>query len=289
MVDTLTVQGLTGANASEGSALAQMFADDAKGTLGYLKHPYQDGAAIFQYVAAANTWVLRKRVLDFMAHGNGEIATEIGFTTVQDDDSTSLLKGGFASSTSYYCIQGIALRMSGLGYAPTSVSGAGGGAVLVEADTVSRIGIVRNDCIGIAGEFIKAYFENSYLEYFQQSRKCFALLGKADQFPQGLGVTALSDVTNGLVGKCNQEKFKRTLISPPSNTNTLGYIIRLTSNADNALSIPADPSFAAPADGAICVFKLQLSLSGYFCDQTGFPLITPTDIAEATQANGECQ
>ena len=251
MADIQTISGRTGA------VDLKAFQTDPKGTLGYLRHPYQKAVLAFQYIGGV--WALQRDIITYANHGNGEAATETGYDGTQGDGDTSFLKAGFPSSISYFTVTGIALKPSSLVTAPAIVSGTGTTDLVV-----ARTGTSRNDCQGISGELLKAALEGAYVEFFEQGRKCFALIGLADQLPQGLGLASLNDVTNGLVGKCNMEKTRRPLIIPGSNGNNDSYNWRVTFARKQAVA--ADPSFAAPDVNA---------------DSSGAPLISEGDVYEA--------
>jgi hypothetical protein len=274
MADTNPIVTIDGRS---GVVVPAMFDKDPKGTLGYLRHPYQDAVMAFQY-DVTNGWTLERDIITYANHGNGETAEETGLSGTQDDQDTSFLKAGFPSGTSYFTVTGIALRPSTLPYAASITSGS-----LTSDLVVSRTGVARNDCMGIAGSLIKV-LEGSYVEFFETGRKCFALIGKVEELPQAFGFASLNDVTNGLVGKCNFEKTRRPLIIPGSNGNNDSYNWRVTFG--NKISIPADPSFAAPTAAAVCALKLTLWLEGYFSDASGAPLIQPGDVYEADIAAG---
>lgn len=266
MADIQTISGRTGA------VDLKAFQTDPKGTLGYLRHPYQKAVLAFQYIGGV--WALQRDIITYANHGNGEAATETGYDGTQGDGDTSFLKAGFPSSISYFTVTGIALKPSSLVTAPAIVSGTGTTDLVV-----ARTGTSRNDCQGISGELLKAALEGAYVEFFEQGRKCFALIGLADQLPQGLGLASLNDVTNGLCGKCNMEKTRRPLIIPGSNGNNDSYNWRVTFARKQAVA--ADPSFAAPDVNAVAALMLTLMLEGYFSDSSGAPLISEGDVYEA--------
>ena len=264
-----------------GAINAAAFADDPKGTLGYLRYAYQDGGLVWEYDtgAAPSAWKLNSDTITFGDSGEGDTDTSLGLTGAQTNADTSLLKNGFFSSIAYTTVKGIALRPSSAIYDPTTAAATG-------AKSADRVGNLRNDCLGIAGEFTKAALEGAYVEFYQQSRKCFALYGKAEQMPQGFGFASQEDVTNGPTGCGQMAQSRRPVIIPPGNSNTPEYVWRLTFG--RKLSVPADPSFAAPADAQIAVQKITAFFDIYFSDANGIPLVmdgSRADIYELLIAN----
>lgn len=258
---------------------AEAFADDPKGTLGYLRFPYQDAAIAF--VSTSSLWAVQRDTVTVGDSGVGDTDTSTGLLSEQTEADTSLLKNGFFSSTSHFTVTGIAVRPSSAVYDPTAASTGSGTSLAVD-----RVGTILNNCVGIAGNLMRAALEGAYIEFYQQSRKCYALYGKVEEMPQGFGFAALSDTTNGLVGKCNMERSRRPVIIPPGNSNTPEYVWRTTFG--RKLITPADPSFAAPADAAEAVIKLCFFFNGYFSDSAGNPLISDGDVYEARIAAGVC-
>ena len=115
MADIQTISGRTGA------VDLKAFQTDPKGTLGYLRHPYQKAVLAFQYIGGV--WALQRDIITYANHGNGEAATETGYDGTQGDGDTSFLKAGFPSSISYFPVTGIALKPSSLVTGPAIVSG----------------------------------------------------------------------------------------------------------------------------------------------------------------------
>lgn len=261
----------------------EAWADDPKGTLGYLRFPYQEAALGFEFDTATtpDSWVLQRDTVTVGDSGVGDTDTSTGFSGEQTEADTSLLKNGFFSSTSHFTVTGIAVRPSTLAYVPAT-SADGGSTSFV----VSRAGVSANNCQGIAGSLIKGALEGAYIEFYQQSRKCYALYGKVEEMPQGFGFASMNDVTNGLVGKCNMERSRRPVIIPPGNSNTPEYVWRITFG--RKISIEADPSFAAPADNDDVALKMSIFFDGYFSDGKGNPLIADGDVYEARIAAGVC-
>lgn len=261
----------------------EAWAEDPKGTLGYLRFPYQKAALAFEFDTAAtpsNAYLLRRDTVTVGDSGVGDTDTSTGYSGEQTEADTSLLKNGFFSSTSHFTVTGIAIRPSTNPVVATATDSDS------TSLTVSRAGQVLNNCVGIAGSLIKSGLEGAYIEFYQQSRKCFALYGLVEEMPQGFGFASMNDVTNGLVGKCNMERSRRPVIIPPGNSNTPEYVWRITFG--RKVSVPADPSFAAPADNANCVIGLAVFFNGYFSDGRGNPLISDSDVYEARIASGVC-
>jgi hypothetical protein len=263
---------------------AAAFADDPKGTLGYLRFPYQDAVLAFEFDTgtAPDSWVLSRDSVTVGDSGVGDTDTSTGLLGEQTEADTSLLKNGFFSSTSHFTVTGIAIRPSTLAYVP-AVTSTGDGTT---AFCVNRTGVSADNCQGIAGLLIKGALEGAYIEFYQQSRKCYALYGKVEEMPQGFGFASMNDVTNGLVGKCNMERSRRPVIIPPGNSNTPEYVWRITFG--RKISIAPDPSFDAPADNDEVALKLCVFFDGYFSDSVGNPLIADGDVFEARIAAGLC-
>ena len=91
-----------------------------------------------------------------------------------------------------------------------------------------------------------------------------------------------------MLGCGNQSQYRRPTVIPPGNTNTPEYLWRFTYGT-SALSVTADPSFAAPANGQVCVIKAVVYFDGYFSDENGLPLVMDAqgsqDYYEAAIAN----
>lgn len=257
----IDVGGVMGADATSDKELLEMFADDPKGTLGWLQRPWQDAAAVFRYDAKAEAWTLLTRSVLFLADGQGASGDEVGFSGEQTEDATSLLPSGHSTGRAYFTLRGVSLRFSPLGYAPASSAESAATKALV----VSRDGVLREDTARLAETFASVLFGSSMLELFQQTRKCFAVLGRAETFRAEAPVP-----------------FKRVFVLPPGGDDTPQYVIRM--KTARSLAIPRDKNFPAPEDGALAAFTVTLELDGYCTTADGAPLVTPTDNAEGVQA-----
>lgn len=257
---------------------AKAFTDDCRGTLGFLSFPYQDAALAFEFDTATtpNSWVLRRSTVVFCENGVGDVATETGFQLAQTIADTSLLKNGYFSSSAYFTVKGLALRPSSLPYDPT--------AAVSDADSTSlavdRVGISRNDCQGIAGALVKGALEGAYVEYAATDRTCATLLGRVEEMPQGFGIASDNDSTNGQRGCGQMAQFRRSITVQPGSI-TAEWVFRLTFG--RKIGIPADPSFAAPADNECTVAKLTAFFDGYFSDANGMPLLADSPEMDITE------
>lgn len=257
----IEVGGVMGADVTGDKTLLEMFADDPMGTLGWLQRPWQDAVAVFRYDAKADAWTQLTRSVMFMANGQGAAGDEVGFSGEQSDDATSLLRRGHATDRAYFTLRGMSLRFSPLGYAPTSSAES----AVTKALVVNRDGVLREDTARLAETFASVLFGSSMVEIFQQTRKCFVVLGRAETFRAEAPVS-----------------FKRVFVMPPSYDNGPQYVIRM--KTARSLSIPRDKNFPAPEDGALAAFTITLELDGYCTTADGVPLVTPTDNAEGVQA-----
>lgn len=273
----IEVGGVQGVDVDSGRGLRRMFAADPQGTLGWLRAPFQEAAAVFRFDASTMSWVLRNKEITFLTAGEGEACPEAGFLGTQPEDATSLLRGGYPTSDAYFALQGMALQMAALGYTPKTVDVGAGGVLLVNRD-----GVGRSDTLRLAPVFADTLFRALLVESYQQSRKCFATLGKAKTFLAETLVETKEGTTE--LRAALPVAFKRVLIIPPGCDNNLPeYAIRLRTSRD--VSIPSDKDYSAPDDGAFVVFTVHAEFAGYCSDEGGTPLVTTTDNAEAVQAN----
>ena len=264
---------------SKGAVDPALFVADPGNTLGSLRYPYATFALIF--VAAAGVWTLQRVTSTIGNGGVGDTDLQTGFSGTLGNNETSLLKNGFFTSKASYTVKGHAVAPTSAPYS-AAVTGAG------DSSAVAFTGATRNDCIGIAGQLVQAALQSTYVELYQQSRKCFSLLGLAASQPAGFGLASQTDLTNGMLGCGTQSQYRRPTVIPPGNTNTPEYLWRFTYGT-SALSVTADPSFAAPANGQVCVIKAVVYFDGYFSDENGLPLVMDAqgsqDYYEAAIAN----
>ena len=266
-------------NGSQGAIEPDLFAEDPGNTLGMLASPYGTVALAFVYAAGTGLWSLQRTSVSVGNAGDGSVDEDTGFSGTQSQSDTSFLSKGFMSSQASFTVQGHAVAPDGSPYS-TAASGSGTSYI------VARTGAIRNDCVGIAGELIKAALDSAYWQLFQQSRKCFKLLGLTSQLPAGYGLASQQDTTNGTLGCSQQAQYRRPAVIPPGNTNTPEYIWQCLFG--NSLTVPFDPTTAAPADGAICVIKVKVHFQGYFSDKNGVPLVMDgrqADYYESIRAN----
>lgn len=273
-VKMIEVGGVMGADADASvnrGNLRRMFAMDPKGTLGWLRAPFQEAAAVFRFDAAQDAWALRNHAITFLSAGEGDPGDDVGFQGVQADDATSLLRDGFPTSDAHFAVQGMALQMSALGYTPATTEESAG--MLL----VNRNGAGRADVLRLAPVFADTFFRGMVAEFYQNSRRCFAVLGKAQTF----AAEELGDAS-GFHG-ATPVPFKRALVIPPSSSGCPEYNIRLRTSRE--VSVPRDRDFPAPEDGAVVVFTVHMELAGYCANGTGHPIVTTSDNAEAIQAH----
>lgn len=270
-------------NGTKGAVDPALFQADPGNTLGSLAQPYATVALGFTYTAAAG-WAIQRSDVTVGNGGDGDTDEDTGFSGSQTQSDTSLLKNGFFSSKASFTVQGHAVSPVSL---PYTVSMGASPSYLV-----ARTGISANNCVGIAGDLIKGALHASYWELYQQSRKCYTLLGLTAELPAGFGLASQEDVTNGTLGCGQQVQYRRPTVIPPGNTNTPEYLWRCTFG--HSIAVAADPSFDAPADGVDVAIKCQVFFQGYFSDENGIPLVMTgmvdgseqvTDPYEALRAN----
>lgn len=254
---------------------AKAFTDDCRGTLGFLSFPYQDAALAYEFVAATNVWVLQRTSITFCENGVGDVAEETGFQGTQTIADTSLLKNGYFSSSAYFTVKGLALRPSSLPYVGTAESTG-----TTTAFISDRVGASLNNCQGIAGQLVKGALEGSYVEYAATDRTCATLLGRVEEMPQGFGIASDNDSTNGQRGCGQMAQFRRSITVQPGNI-TAEWVFRLTHG--RKINVTADPSFAAPADGADATVKITAFFDGYFSDANGMPLLADSPEMDITE------
>ena len=258
-------------NGTKGAVDPALFAADPGNTLGSLAKPYATFA--LGYTSTASVWALNKTEVTVGNFGDGDINLASGFQGTQSQSETSLLKNGFFSSKASFTAKGHSVSPNALVYAPSVAKSSG---------NVSLLGTSRNDCQGIRGDLIKGALGSAYWELYQQSRKCFTLLGLSAELPAGFGFASQSDVTNGTLGFGQSAQYRRPTVIPPGNTNTPEYLWRCTFGS--AISVAADPSFAAPADGQEAVIKANVFFDGYYSDENGIPLVMDGDQADVYES-----
>lgn len=266
----IKVGGVEGVDVDSNSTLRMMFACDSMGTLGWLRAPFQEAAAVFRFDAPSKAWVLRNKAITFLSAGEGEACPDVGFLGAQPEDATSLLRGGFPTSDAYFAMQGMSLQMSALGYTPKSTDEHASGLL------VSRDGVGRDDTLRLAPVFADTFFRGMFVEVLQVSRRCAVTIGKAQTFAsEELGDAA------GFHG-ATPVPFKRVLITTPESGDGPEYNLRLRTSRE--VSIPCDKGHPLPEDGTVVVFTVHMELAGYCSDANGWPLVKTDDNAEAVQA-----
>jgi hypothetical protein len=261
-------------NGTKGAVDPALFAADPGNTLGSLAKPYATFALGFEYttVLGVSAWRLNKSEVTVGNYGDGDINLPSGFLGTQGQSETSLLKNGFFSSKASFTAKGHSVSPNALVYTPTTVTDG----------NVSLTGASRNDCQGIRGDLIKGALGSAYWELYQQSRKCFTLLGLSAELPAGFGFAAQDDVTNGTLGFGQSAQYRRPTVIPPGNTNTPEYLWRCTFGSSIAIS--ADPSFAAPIVTDDAAIKANVFFDGYYSDENGIPLVMDGDQADVYES-----
>ena len=266
-------------NGTKGAVAPALFAQDPGNTLGSLAKHYATFAIAYTYVAATNTWALNLTEVTVGNFGVGDVNLPSGFLGTQGQSETSLFKNGFFSQKASFVVKGHSVSPNSLVYTPAALPVTAGGCV-------GLTGLSRNDCQGIRGDLVKGALNSAYWELFQQSRRCFTLLGLSAELPAGFGIASQGDVTNGTLGFGQSAQYRRPTVIPPGSTNTPEYLFRCTFGS--AISIASDPSFAAPANGAEAVIKAQVFFDGYYSDENGIPLVmdgAQADVYESLIAN----
>ena len=249
-------------NGTKGAISPALFAQDPGNTLGSLAKHYATFAIAYTYDLATNAWELNLPEVEVGKFGIGDVNLASGFLGIQGQSETSLFKNGFFSQKASFTVKGHSVSPNSLVYDPTAATVDG---------CVGLTGLSRNDCQGIRGDLIKGALGSAVWELFQQSRRCFTLLGLSAELPAGFGFASQNDVTNGTLGFGQSAQYRRPTVIPPGSTNTPEYIFRCTFG--NAIDIASDPSFAAPADNAEAVIKAQVFFDGYYSDENGIPLV----------------
>lgn len=258
-------------NGTKGAVDPALFAADPGNTLGSLAKPYATFA--IGYTSNGTRWALNKSEVTVGNYGDGDINLPSGFLGTQGQSETSLLKNGFFSSKASFTAKGHSVSPNALVYTPDAAAVSG---------NVSLTGVSRNDCQGIVGDLIKGALGSAYWELYQQSRKCFTLLGLSAELPAGFGFASQNDVTNGTLGFGQSAQYRRPTVIPPGNTNTPEYLWRCTFGS--AISVANDPSFAAPAAGQEAVIKANVFFDGYYSDENGIPLVMDGDQADVYES-----
>lgn len=278
MADSNTI---TLPNGTKGAVAPALFAQDPGNTLGSLAKHYATFAIAYHYDAAAGggagAWLLNKTDVSVGNFGVGDVNLPSGFLGTQGQSETSLFKNGFFSQKASFVVKGHSVSPNALAYTPETVS---------PELNVSLSGITRNDCQGIVGDLTKGALGSSYWELFQQSRRCFTLLGLSAELPAGFGIASQNDVTNGTIGFGQSAQYRRPTVIPPGTTNTPEYVFKCTFGS--AIAVSADPSYAAPADGDDVVIKANVFFDGYYSDDNGIPLVmdgAQADVYESLIAN----
>ena len=259
---TVAVGGVVAVDAGSNPELSTMFADDCKGTLGWLVRPYQEAAVTLRFSAAKNAWTLVNKETTFLGAGQGQPWPEAGFVGDQPDDATSLLRNGCHTSSTSFTALGMSLRLSGLAYVPDLSEALPSGRVLV-----SRDGVLSSLPASFAEDVMAVLLENSLVELYQDTRKYFVTLGRAETFNAETPV-----------------QFKRLVTLPPNTDGAPVYLIRLRTS--RALAIPRDKEWAAPEDGALVTMTLLMELDGYCSTSDGLPLFTHDDVREVAASQG---
>lgn len=262
-------------NGTKGAVAPALFAQDPGNTLGSLAKHYATFA--IAYTSDGTRWALNLPEVKVGNFGVGDVNLPSGFLGTQGQSETSLFKNGFFSQKASFVVKGHSVSPNALVYDPTAAKVNG---------CVGLTGISRNDCQGIAGDLIKGALGSAYWELFQQSRRCFTLLGLSSELPAGFGLASQNDVTNGTLGFGQSAQYRRPTVIPPGSTNTPEYIFQCTFGS--AISVASDPSFAAPAVGQEAVIKANVFFDGYYSDENGIPLVmdgSQADVYESLIAN----
>lgn len=265
---------ITFPNGTKGAVDPALFAGDPGNTLGSLIQHYDTVALAWRALTSA--WVLQRDSVTVGNGGDGDTDNATGFSDALSQNRTSRLKNGFYSSKASFALQGIGIAPDSVPYDPTTHTAGASTSYLVDGT-----GTTRNDCVGIAGELVKTALGPSYWELYQQSRKCYSLLGLTSQMPGALAIASQNDAVNGGLGCGQQLQFRRTTIIPPGTTNTPEYLIKC--NLGDKVSVAYDPSFAAPADAQSCAIKVRIFSQGFYCDDAGLPLVMDADGASDYQ------
>lgn len=263
-----------------------LFKGDPGNTLGSLAFPYATFAIINEYqtdhTPDVDAWYQVRSTITLGLEGVNSTDEATGFTGTQTYSDTSFFKKGAMSTKAYFTVKGHAVSPVGLPYDPDSETLS----ATADSNVVSRQGVARNDCQGISNALIKGALHGSYWEVSQESRQCYSLLGLSAQNPAGFGLASQDDLTNGTLGCGQMAQYARPIVIEPSSANSDEYEWRLTFG--HTLAVPADPSFAAPANNDVAAIKCQVFFDGYFSDENGIPLVMDgesPDIFEALKAN----
>ena len=266
-------------NGTKGAVAPALFAQDPGNTLGSLAKHYATFAIAYTFDQPNNAWALNLSEVTVGNFGYTDVNLPSGFLGTQTNSETSLLKNGFFSSKASFVVKGHSVSPNSLVYTPSTLGAGNNGCVGLD-------GLSRNDCQGIRGDLIKGALSSAYWELFQQSRRCFTLLGLSSELPAGFGFASQGDVTNGTLGFGQSAQYRRPTVIPPGNTNTPEYLWRCTFG--NAINIASDPSFAQPANLAEAAIKAHVFFDGYYSDENGIPLVmdgAQSDVYESLIAN----
>lgn len=259
-------------NGTKGAVDPALFAQDPGNTLGSLAKHYATFAIAYTYDVGIGAWVLNKPEISVGNFGIGDVNLPSGFLGTQGQSDTSLFKNGFFSQKASFTVKGHSVSPNALAYTPSDV---------IDGN-VSLTGTSRNDCQGIVGDLVKGALNASYWELFQQSRRCFTLLGLSAELPAGFGLASQNDVTNGTLGFGQSAQYRRPTVIPPGSTNTPEYVFKCTFGS--AIAVAADPSYAAPANAAKVAIKAHVFFDGYYSDENGIPLVMEGDQADVYES-----
>lgn len=262
-------------NGTKAAVDPALFAGDPGNTLGSLIQHYD--TVVLAFRSDATSWILQRDSVIIGNGGDGDTDTATGFSDALSQARTSRLKNGFYSSKASFALQGIGIAPDSVAYAPTGAAGQ----ATSTAYTCVGTGITLNNAQGIVGALVKTALGPSYWELYQQSRKCYSLLGLSSQMPGALAIASQQDAVNGGLGCGQQLQFRRTTIIPPGTTNTPEYLIKC--NLSDKVSVASDPSFAAPAAGDCAAVKVRIFSQGFYCDDSGLPLVMDSDGASDYQ------